>query len=75
MDFSKIWQFLPYAARISKAMQTLQRLEADPAVQDAMKAVQVIERLEKDPDVQDAIQLAKELSALLAKAQVPEQHG
>ena len=75
MDFSKFWQFLPYAARMSKAMQTLQRLEADPAVQDAVKAVQTIERLEKDPDVQDGIQLFKELSALLAKVAAPEQHG
>ena len=75
MDLSVIWQFLPYAARINKAVGTLQRYENDPEVQAAMKAVQVIERIEKDPDVQDAINLVKELTALAAKLQKPVQTG
>ena len=75
MDLASIWQFLPYAARINKAVQTLQRLENDPEVQAAMKSVQTIERLEKDPDVQDAVNLVKELTALVAQMQKPAQHG
>lgn len=75
MDLSAIWQFLPYAARINKAVQTLQRYENDPEVQAAMKAIPLIQRVEKDPDVQDAINLVKELTALAAKLQQPLQNG
>ncbi len=37
MDFSKIFQFLPYAGRLAKAAQTIERLEKDPDVQDVIK--------------------------------------
>jgi hypothetical protein len=38
-------------------------------------AAQTIERLEKDPAVQDILKLIEELGPLLAKSQVPAQHG
>ena len=75
MDLSTVFQLFPYAGRINKAMQTLERLEKDPDVQAAMKAPLTIQRLEKDPDVQDAIALVQELTALIVKSQTPEQHG
>lgn len=38
-------------------------------------AAQTIERLEKDPGVIDILKLIEELGPLLAKSQMPAQHG
>ena len=40
MDLSKIFQFIPYAGRLAKAAETVQRLEKDPGVQDIIKLVE-----------------------------------
>ena len=40
MDFSTIFQFLPYASRLAAAAQTIERLEKDPGVQDILKLAQ-----------------------------------
>ena len=40
MDFSTIFQFLPYASRLAAAAQTIERLEKDPGVQDIIKLVE-----------------------------------
>ena len=40
MNPSFIWQFLPYASRLAKAAQTVERLEKDPDVQDVLKLVE-----------------------------------
>ena len=37
MNPSFLWQLIPYASRIAKAAETIQKLEADPDVQDALK--------------------------------------
>jgi hypothetical protein len=37
MNPSFLWQLIPYASRIAKAAETIQKLEADPDVQDAIK--------------------------------------
>ncbi len=39
MNPADIFKFLPYAERLAKAAQTIQRLEADPDVQDVIKLV------------------------------------
>jgi hypothetical protein len=40
MDLSTIFQFIPYAARLAAAAQTIERLEKDPGVQDILKLVE-----------------------------------
>lgn len=40
MNPSFIFQFLPYASRLAKAAETIERLEKDPDVQDVIKLVQ-----------------------------------
>jgi hypothetical protein len=75
MDLSTIFQFIPYASRLAAAAQTIERLEKDPEVQEALKVGPTIARLEKDPGVQDILKLVQELGPLLAKSQVPAQHG
>ena len=40
MNPSFLWQLIPYASRIAKAAETIQKLEADPDVQDALKLVE-----------------------------------
>lgn len=39
MNPADIFKFLPYAGRLAKAAETIQRLEKDPDVQDVIKLV------------------------------------
>lgn len=40
MNPADIFKFLPYAGRLAKAAETIQRLEKDSDVQDAIKLVE-----------------------------------
>ena len=40
MNPADIFKFLPYAERLAKAAQTIERLEKDPDVQDVIKLVE-----------------------------------
>jgi hypothetical protein len=49
-----LFQFLPYAARITKAAETIERLEKDPDVQDVIKLVEELGKLVVSVQHQDA---------------------
>jgi hypothetical protein len=62
-------KLIPLAPRFEAAIETFQRVSADPAIKAAIAAIPAIEKLAADPAVKDAIAVFQEAAQIIAQAQ------